>query len=50
MGGIRSKLRDPVERRFQPFEHAVQRLRKALQFIPALWDIKPLREIIGVMS
>lgn len=48
MGGIGGKLRDPVERGFQPFEHAIQRLGKALQFVPALWDIKPLREIIGI--
>ena len=48
MGGVGGKLRDPVERRFQPFKHAIQRLGKALQFVPTLWDIKPLREIVGI--
>src|SRR5215472_14507339 len=48
MGSISRKLCDPAERCFQPLEHAIQRLGKALQLVAAPWDIKSLREIVRV--
>src|SRR5215469_12637268 len=48
MGGVRSKLGYPVKRSFQPSEHCIQCLGKALQFVTTFWDVKPFREIARI--
>ena len=48
MGGISSELRDAIERDLQPIEHVIEGLRKALQFVAAPREVKPLRKVIRV--